>query len=67
MTSHSDSEPDDDMITIASKKVVICRDPKPTNPNKQNRPSTITQKMTNDSSNIFEMTLATDGVAMFGD
>ena len=66
--SHSDSEPDDDMITIGQKQVVISTGAKPTNNNKQpKRASTITQKMINDSSKIFEMSLATDGVAEFGD
>ncbi len=65
---HSDSEPDDDIITIAEKKFAISTGTKPTNNNKQTkRASTTHQKMINDSSKIFEMSLATDGVAEFGD
>ena len=63
--SNDNEEPE--IVVIASKEVVIRTEPK-TNTDKTKKPaSTSNQKMTTQSTDIFEMILTTNGVVDLGD
>jgi hypothetical protein len=63
--SNDNEEPE--IVVIASKEVVIRTEPK-TSTDKTKKPaSTSNQKMTTQSTDIFEMILTTNGVVDLGD
>ena len=63
--SNDNEEPE--IVVIASKEVVIRTEPK-TSTDKTKKPaSTINQKMTTQSTDIFKMILTTNGVVDLGD
>ena len=63
--SNDNEEPE--IVAIAKKEVVITTEPK-TSTDKTKKPaSTINQKMTTQSTDIFKMILTTNGVVDLGD
>ena len=63
--SNDNEEPE--IVVIASKEVVIRTEPKTNNDKTQKHVSTSNQKMMNETTDVFKMTLATNGVVDLGD
>ena len=63
--SNDNEEPE--IVVIASKEVVIRTEPKTKDAKTKKHASTSNQKMMNDTTDVFKMSLATNGVVDLGD
>ena len=65
MSNDSDGEPE--IVAIGQNQVVITTEPKTNDAKTKKHASTSNQKMMNDTTDVFKMTLATNGVVDLGD